>query len=153
MMSFLQRNTKLGPPPKWLLAGLICVLILPIFAQFSYAQDASDENLEIDGLIIDRTKTKLGHDFYQLFYSQWEAPYGISGYDIIISEKPMPGRGSLVQVTVKGTLIFNRRLTPRYAEIEKTADLAVQVTLNYLYNYENYQRQLSGEDMKGSGIY
>jgi len=153
MTAFFQRYPKLGPPSQWLLAGLICVLILPIFAQFSYAQDASDENLEIDGLIIDRTKTKLGHDFYQLFYSHWEAPYGISGYDIIISEKPMPGRGSLVQVKVKGTLIFNRRLTPRYAEIEKTADLAVQVTLNYLYNYENYQRQLSGEDMKGSGIY
>jgi curli production assembly/transport component CsgE len=153
MPSFFQRNRKIGSQTRWLLAGLICVLILPIFSQFSYAQDASDENLEIDGLIIDRTKTKLGRDFYQLFYSKWEAPYGIKGYDILISEKPMPGRGSLVQIEVKGTLIFNRRLTPRYAEIEKSAELAIQVTLNYLYNYENYQRQLSGEDMKGSGIY
>ena len=132
---------------------LIIVTSLLSPGQILLGQDASDDNLEIDGLIIDRTKSKLGRDFYQLFYSKWEAPYGIHGYDITISEKPVPGRGSLIQIEVKGTLIFNRRLTPRYAEIEQAAELGIRITLNYLYNYENYQRQLSGEDMKGSGIY
>lgn len=138
-----------------LLAGINFALVLLLICTPSniLSQDAQDENLEIDGLIIDRTKSKLGRDFYQLFYSKWEAPYGIKGYDIIISEKPVPGRGSLIQIKVRGTLIYNQRLTPRYADIEKAADLGIQITLNFLYNYENYQRQLSGEDMKGSGIY
>ncbi len=153
-MVYLSRGNRWSPRIlKWLITIVIVVLSVPTVATTIHAQDASDQDLEIDGLIIDRTKSKLGHDFYQLFYSNWEAPYGIKGYDIVISEKPLPGRGSLVQLKVRGTLIFNQRLTPRYADIKKMANIAIQVTLNYLYNYENYQRQLSGEDMKGSGIY
>ena len=29
---------------------------------------------EINGLLIDETRTKAGHDFYELFFSVWEAP-------------------------------------------------------------------------------
>ena len=47
-----------------------------------------DADLNIDGLLVDDTKTKSGKDFYDLFYQQWEAPAGAKNYTIFIIEKP-----------------------------------------------------------------
>ncbi len=32
------------------------------------------KDIEIEGLIVDQTQTKIGHDFYDLFYSNWQPP-------------------------------------------------------------------------------
>jgi len=51
------------------------------------------DNLEIDGLIIDETRSKIGRDFYDMFYHRWIAPNAASNYSILIKELPSRGRG------------------------------------------------------------
>lgn len=111
------------------------------------------ESIEIDGLIIDETITKMGHDFYEYFYSNWTAPEFSENYTIFIKEKPLPGLGTQVTLKINEDDVFIGRLQPRRQIIEANGDYAIQLCYQYLLNYEMIQKQLEAEDQKGSGIY
>lgn len=108
---------------------------------------------EITGLIIEKTMTKIGYEFYENFFSLWEAPKGITGYNIYINEKASPMWGSLVYVNVNNTLVWNKMLRPRSEDIEKAVKNSIGVVRKYLNQYEEIRRQLEKGDMIGDGIY
>jgi curli production assembly/transport component CsgE len=110
-------------------------------------------SLELDGLIIDETITKIGHDFYKYFHDYWNAPEGVTNYTLYISEKLMPGMGNLVIVEIDEKKVFQNRITPRDYVIEQTAKYATNRTNAYLKQYQLIQKQLEQEDMSGTGIY
>ena len=122
-------------------------------------QDSQDslksgmDGLEIDGLIINETKTKIGQDFYEFFYNSWEAPQAITGFSLIISERPAGSMGSWVWIDVDETTVYQNRLTPKPDEIEVAASGAVGIVSTYLVNKQNDQQQLAGDEMAGTGIY
>lgn len=109
--------------------------------------------LEIDGLIVDETVTKAGRDFYQIFYSSWEAPPNAKNFTISISEKPARGIATVLMIDINENRVIETPLQPRYDIIEGMAEQAVQICFEYLLNYEQIQEQLSGEDLSGSGIF
>lgn len=115
--------------------------------------EGSAVSLELDGLILDETLTKIGHDFYKYFNDHWNAPEGATNYTIYISEKLMPGMGNLVIVKIDERKVFENRITPRDYVIEQTAKYATNRTKAYLRQYELIQKQLEQEDMSGTGIY
>ncbi|MCH7410361.1 curli production assembly/transport protein CsgE [Belliella sp. DSM 111904] len=110
-------------------------------------------NLELDGLIIDETKTKSGKEFYDFFFREWEAPEGAKNYTIFIEEKPFRLNTTMVEILINETLIFQSLLQPRGDVIESLAIDATATTKMYLANYEELLKQLGGSDMKGTGIY
>lgn len=116
-------------------------------------EKSSALDLEIDGLIVDNSVTKLGRDFYDLFMGQWEAPQGAKNYTITIRELPAMGISSIVIVEINDQQIIELPLQPRYDIIEEMASYAVGSCYQYLENYEQIQQELSGDDMSGSGIF
>lgn len=108
---------------------------------------------EINGLVVDETITKVGRDFYEVFYSRWEAPLSEQSYTIFIKELPQPGRGSLVSIYMDETELFSQPVQPRYDVIEAVAEYAVSLVSNYVINYESLVEQLGNEDQQGSGIF
>lgn len=110
-------------------------------------------DIEIDGLIVDETITKIGKDFYDFFYAVWEAPRNGTGYSIVIKERALPRLGTLISIDVNDNRIFEQAIPPRYDIIEAYAQFAASLAYDYLVNYEEIQRQLEGDDMKGSGIF
>ncbi|MEM6843958.1 MAG: CsgE family curli-type amyloid fiber assembly protein [Bacteroidota bacterium] len=114
---------------------------------------ARDPQTEIDGLIISQTLTKIGVDFYELFYQRWSAPPTASGYEVRIEELPAPGFGTLVVVKVNETTVFQRVLQPRYDQLEASADLAVSLTQRHVNDQQRLTQQLYEEDQQGTGIY
>ncbi len=111
------------------------------------------KDIEIGGLVVDETQTKLGHDFYDLFYQKWDNPQMPNDFTIVISEKPIPSLGTQISVKINETEIFQNRLQSRYELIEELADYAVELSLNYLQNYDEIQKELNGDEMKGTGIF
>jgi len=111
------------------------------------------DEIEIGGLVIDETISKMGHDFYDKFYSQWTSPEVDFNYTIYIKEKPVPGLGSIVTVSVNDNEVMSQRIQPRAEMIEAVAEYAHRRLQRYLLNYEDIQRQLSGQDLSGTGIY
>jgi len=114
----------------------------------------SDEiELEIDGLLVDDTKTKIGKDFYDLFYSSWEAPSEAKNYTITVSEKPFRLSNTIIAVSINENLVYQAILQPRQDILEAMTSEAISMTQEYLVNYQEIMKQLNGDDMSGSGIY
>ncbi len=113
----------------------------------------SSKDIEIEGLIVDQTQSKVGHDFYDLFYSNWQPPDNFGDYTIIIEEKPLPQLGTQVTIKINDNEVFQQILQPRYDVIEATAQYGVELAFNYIQNYQAIQKQLAGDDLQGSGIF
>lgn len=124
-----------------------------ILKQPEVAEKKNYNDIEIEGLIVDQTQTKLGHDFYDVFYKNWQPPKNAGNFTIIIEEKPLPQLGTQVTIKVNDNNIFQQILQPRYDIIEQLAQYGVQLCTNYVINYQQIQKQLSGNDMSGSGIF
>lgn len=110
--------------------------------------------LEIGQLIIDNTFSKAGNDFQQLFNTQWNWPTeNAQQFIITISEKPSFVNSTIVEISINDLKVFESFLQPRYDILEETAGQAIDITLQYILNYEDVVKELSGEDLSGSGIY
>lgn len=105
-------------------------------AQKSNEQKVYDPVLQIDGLVIDETMSKVGRDFYNFFYSEWDSPADAHNYTITVSETPMPNYNTQVTIKVNDTSVFQANLQPRYEEIEGAAQQGVGRTVWYLQNYQ-----------------
>jgi len=90
--------------------------------------------MEVDGMVLDETISKIGRDFYSVFYQYWEAPEKAYNYTISISEQPSPSLGTIVTVEVNDTPVYRSRLQPRYEIIEQASKQAVRNTHHYVKN-------------------
>ena len=105
--------------------------------------------LEITGLIIEETMTKIGYEFYEYFVLFWDAPpISNADYMIVITEKANPSWGSWIQVAVNDTTVWEQILQPRTEEIEQVVQQAIDTVKQSLYDRENQQT----EDLMDSGI-
>lgn len=115
-------------------------------------------HMEIDNLIIERTQTRIGHEFYRDFVTRWnEAPQPPGEYQIIIVERANPRWGSLVWVEVGGFLsgqdvVYRKVLLPRTADIQKEAAQAVEAVRAYFQRVREFKKTLQ-EDLAGTGVY
>ncbi len=123
-----------------------------IIEQTKKPQD-KDFEIEIDGLLVDDTKTKTGKDFYDLFYNGWLAPAAAKNYSITVSEKPFRLTSTLIIVLINDNPVYQSVLQPRQDIVESLSADAIATTQSYLANYEEIMKQLNGDDMAGSGIY
>lgn len=109
----------------------------------SAQQKTEKELLQLmDGMVYDETRSKIGRDFYDIFYRNWEAPEKANNYSIKVVETPGPSLGTVVSVFINNSEIFKTRLQPRYETIEDAGKYAVQVTYNYLLRNSNQQAQI-----------
>jgi len=113
----------------------------------------TDVEIEIDGLLVNETKTKAGNDFYGMFYDGWEAPATAKNYSITVSEKPYQLTSSLITISINEEIVYQSILQPRQDLIESQTQEAIGVVQNYLTNYEEIMKQMNGEDLGGSGIF
>ena len=97
---------------------------------------------ESSGLVVDQTITKIGHDFYDQFYSRWEAPVESDDFTIVISEKPSRGNNAIVTVTVNDAELLELPLQSKADLIEDTAQQAVGVAAGFLQQARSLTQQL-----------
>ncbi len=109
--------------------------------------------LEIDGLILDETRSKIGRDFYELFYNRWTPPLGAKDFLITIKELPARGIGARVSIHVNDNIILYRFLQPRGDLVEQEANTSISYVKRYLQKNENLKQDMESGDQLGSGIY
>jgi len=88
--------------------------------------------MEIDGMVLDETRSKVGRDFYDVFYTNWQQPPDTYNFSIRIAEQPSPSLGTIIYVEVNDTETFRMRLQPRYDFIQQAGKYAVRQTYSYL---------------------
>jgi len=112
-------------------------------------------DLEITGLIIDETRSKIGRDFYDAFYANWNIQTPINKYySILIEEKPARGSVSQIIVQVNDNEVMRHFVQFRTSEIEDMAKSAVYRVQRYLAKENEVRNRLREEsDQMGSGIF
>ncbi len=98
---------------------------------------AQSKDIEIDGLIMDQTMTKMGHDFANNFTLFWEVA---TGYNIVIDEQADFRAGSWVSLLLNGNLVFKALLRPNPEEIEALAKEAVNEVAKALEEEKDMER-------------
>ncbi|MFH1990596.1 MAG: CsgE family curli-type amyloid fiber assembly protein [Patescibacteria group bacterium] len=127
-----------------------CIILFFVFL-LSPTIWAQSKDVEIDGLIMDQTKSKLGHDFANNFTLSWET--AATGYNIVIDEQADFRAGSWVSLEVNGSLVFKALLKPNPEEIEALVKEAVESSNDYLFNLSEVIKAFEEEkDVKGDGI-
>ncbi len=111
-------------------------------------------DLEIDGLVLDETRSKLARDFYETFYRNWSTlSINTQGQNIVIREMPSRiGIGSRVVIEVNDKSISQINLRPRADITEDLAGQLVNLLEQYLLDPNNHA-VIEGDDLTGSGIY
>ncbi len=105
---------------------------------------ATDEGLELTGLILDETKTRAGREFFESFSNRWREFRGLD-YTITIMERPDAARGSFIMVSVDDTRVYLKRMIPRWEWIEEESQTAVRYVSGYLLQRLTTQKQLEKE--------
>lgn len=85
-------------------------------------------------MVQDDTRSKVGRDFYDAFYSYWKPSTNAQNFIIHVSEQPKSNLGTTVYVTVDNTETFRMRLRPYQGMIQGAGKNAVRQTNEYLNN-------------------
>ena len=158
---------------------LLLLAMLPLVGAAQNATPATDSALnrqveeslpdEPNGtrLILDNTRTKVGKDFYDLFYKYLTAEPAQPGTPptdstqqhmmglvvIMVEEIPAPGTASQVLISISDQPVWQQFVQARYDLLESDALYAVETVRDYLKSYQEMLLLLGSQDQKGSGVY
>ncbi|PIF44600.1 Curli assembly protein CsgE [Chryseobacterium sp. 52] len=76
------------------------------------AKVEEDAVFELKGLTIDETKTKVGKDFYDLFYLQYSQLSDKSSGAITVSELPLRGTSGQISIQIDDKVIYSFMTNP-----------------------------------------
>ena len=109
---------------------LICVLCPFLLLNSPIA--LADNDIEISGLVIDRTLTRFGKDFGFYYSSYWrELPF-TQGFNVTLYETVFPQAGTVLTLEVNGTRIYTTHFGRRANPIKESAEQAILLTIDYL---------------------
>lgn len=80
----------------------------------------------LTGIIVDRTITMVGREFYRQFTRRSQDSAVMSDTNLSIHERPDARWGSQVWITENNTIMFEARLPPRLSDIEAYAEAAIE---------------------------
>ncbi|OCH47276.1 curli production assembly/transport protein CsgE [Aliivibrio fischeri] len=98
--------------------------------------DEVQDLIEIDGLIIDRTITRLGRDFYSAFSMKVNNKYNNLEVNLTVKERPTALSGSIITVVHFERIIYRSSLSPGQREADEKAEQAVQSINQYLVKWK-----------------
>jgi len=91
----------------------------------------NEDELEILGIVSDDTKTKIGKDFYDLYYSKYNAEL-IRGNQIVqIEEQLSMGRTTIIKISIDNRTISEFIANPNEEFIAQKANEAIVLTKRY----------------------
>lgn len=141
---------------------LICFSPLPVLlfsqqpatsiAKDTISKPAPIPDIELDGLLVNETISKLARDFYRYFYAHWTAPEGVSDYYITVKELPTQGIAVRVAILVNNNVVVQRFLPPRVDLLESQATQIAEFISNFVREGK-HTGNLDDVDLKGTGIF
>jgi curli production assembly/transport component CsgE len=121
------------------------LVILVLFTPSSYATN----EVEIGGLLLDNTKSRLGQDFYFKFSQLWHDIPNTQGINVQIIEQIVPRAGTKLSLVLNSRVIyvthFGRRQSPVKEKVEQAIFILIEAMSQPQYSQNNI-------DMVGNGF-
>tara|TARA_Y100000815_G_scaffold274771_1_gene309962 strand:+ start:7038 stop:7829 length:792 start_codon:yes stop_codon:yes gene_type:complete len=97
----------------------------------------------MEGLVVENSITKMGRDFYTLFYSKYYLSGLKSGKDIIIEEQPARGRVTRISVKVENQLVWQFFSNPSRDYLKQQAEVSFNKVLARLQQISKTQESIT----------
>ena len=110
------------------------------------AQPANLDSLA-GGVVLNRTMTIVGHDFYKYFTAAWRGRENTERYSIAIVERPTAIRGSEIWVEYRNKRIFRMFLSPRRSAVRNISQQAVGVVYQNIVEKDLQQLLYQDSDL------
>lgn len=101
------------------------------------------DGIFIEGLVVENSITKVGRDFYTLFYSKYYLSGLKSGKNIIIDEEPARGRVTRISVKVENQLVWQFFSNPSRDFLKKQVEVAFQKVIARLQQISKTQESIT----------
>ncbi|WP_196886075.1 CsgE family curli-type amyloid fiber assembly protein [Aureivirga sp. CE67] len=99
-----------------------------------------ETEIEIKGIVVEEVRTKLGKDFYDVFYGQMMSKNLKYPFMIYVYEKPSFGRGSVVEVKIEDRIIYRFQTKPDVEFINQQAKNAIRRLERESKNRKNWKK-------------
>jgi len=110
--------------PKYI---YLWVLALTLFS--TPVCHASNE-VEIGGLLLDNSKSRLGHDFYYQFSQLWRDIPNKEGVNAQIIEQIVPRAGTKLSLMLNGRVIYVTHLGRRQSPVKEKVEQAIFILID-----------------------
>ncbi|WP_158447924.1 CsgE family curli-type amyloid fiber assembly protein [Aquimarina longa] len=105
-------------------------------------QSASNDGIELKGIVVEETKTKPGKDFYELFYASYVLHH-IDGNKIVaVVEKLNFGRSTIIQIKIEDTIIHEFIGKPDIEYLEQMSKIGIRKVYTYFKNLEKQKNDI-----------
>lgn len=101
----------------------------------------------LSGVIVNRTMTVQGHDFYRFFSAWWRETDEDGRYSISIHERPSARWGSEIWVQYRRDRVFHMFLPPARSRTREISQMAVQIVYENITQNELERALFQSEDL------
>lgn len=91
----------------------------------------SKDGIKLTGVVLEKTKTKPGRDFYSFFYSQFLTYNFKDSRTVMVEEVFSRGRTTKIHVKVDNVKVYEFFLQPNTDFLKTNAEKAVKIIYNY----------------------
>jgi len=106
-----------------MLKNLIFALIL--MTPFSQADE-----IELGGMVLDRTISRFGKDFFFYYTSYWRDIPSTNGITVVVNERVYPQAGTYLWVEMEQQKVFETYFGRRQNDVKKLAEQAILISIN-----------------------
>lgn len=124
---------------KSLLNLLLCVLLCTV------SRPAVADDIELGGLVLDRTISRFGKDFAFYYAGYWRDMPATDGVTVVIYEQVYPQAGTFLWVEMNQNRIYQTYFGRRYNDVKQMAEQAVLLSVNELANIQ--AAKMLGEEL------
>lgn len=106
------------------------VYLLLFILSLSAVTTAVERDIEISGLVIDRTLTRFGKDFGFYYSGYWRDLPFTQGFNVTLYETVFPQSGTQLRLNVNGQTIYMTYFGRRSKPIKERAEQAILLTID-----------------------
>lgn len=102
----------------------------------------NEAELEINGIVSDDTKTKVGKDFYDIYFSKYNSEAIKGNQIVLIEEQQSIGRTTILRITIDNKLISEFIANPNEEFLTQKAEEVIQITKKYFKEVEKLKHRI-----------
>jgi curli production assembly/transport component CsgE len=101
----------------------------------------------LGGIVINRTITVLGWDFYSGFSSIWQSLHPNSPYTLTVVERPTAQFGSEIWIAYRSIRIYHTFLSPARSGVKEASKQAVSIATENIQKIEQARKEFKSDDL------
>lgn len=88
------------------------------------------DEIELGGMVLDRTISRFGKDFFFYYTSYWRDIPSTNGITVVVNEQVYPQAGTHLWVEMEQKKIFETYFGRRHNDVKKLAERAILISIN-----------------------